>query len=151
MRGIVKGKRIYNTAHWKQLKEQFTKKGRCAACGDTDENVEYVLHHKHYRNAGNERPEDVEVLCRNCHTWITFWLKEWGNRSFSVEAIVNDGGWKRYWEGYCISMEMPLSDDICLLLDMQDRDIREGLMSDEEWNELAKERRREFLTEPALF
>ena len=26
------------------------------------------LHHVHYRSLGNEQPEDVELLCRECHT-----------------------------------------------------------------------------------
>ena len=36
----------------------------CEECEDT-ENI--TGHHKHYLNLGNEPPEDIEVLCWNCH------------------------------------------------------------------------------------
>ena len=38
---------------------------RCERCGK--ESVPLDLHHVHYRLLGNEQPEDVELLCRECH------------------------------------------------------------------------------------
>ena len=36
----------------------------CERCGAT-ENL--TGHHRHYLNLGNELPEDIEVLCWECH------------------------------------------------------------------------------------
>lgn len=36
----------------------------CERCGS---NSELEVHHKHYRMLGNEKPEDLEVLCPKCH------------------------------------------------------------------------------------
>ena len=36
----------------------------CKECGST-ENL--TGHHRHYMNLGNELPEDIEVLCWDCH------------------------------------------------------------------------------------
>jgi hypothetical protein len=34
------------------------------------------LHHRHYRSIGNEKLEDLEVLCRRCHELETFGRSE---------------------------------------------------------------------------
>lgn len=40
----------------------------CPKCGFQSGNkTKFVTHHRHYRTFGNERPEDVVVLCRPCH------------------------------------------------------------------------------------
>jgi 5-methylcytosine-specific restriction endonuclease McrA len=36
---------------------------RCERCGRLADDV----HHRTYRRLGHERPEDVEVLCADCH------------------------------------------------------------------------------------
>jgi 5-methylcytosine-specific restriction endonuclease McrA len=36
----------------------------CEECGATDD---ITGHHKHYLNLGNEPPEDIEILCWDCH------------------------------------------------------------------------------------
>jgi 5-methylcytosine-specific restriction endonuclease McrA len=55
-------------AQWKSLKGEIIEQrgNRCERCGA--ENVSLALHHLHYRSLGNEQPEDVELLCRECHT-----------------------------------------------------------------------------------
>jgi hypothetical protein len=41
---------------------------RCRGCNTTD-NLE--VHHRTYAHFGHERPEDLTVLCRECHDAIT--------------------------------------------------------------------------------
>jgi len=53
--------------HWKQLSKQLrAERGCCEVCGSEAEET----HHRHYRTFGNERPEDVVVLCHRCHCYI---------------------------------------------------------------------------------
>lgn len=56
-----------SSARWRELKNQILKLrgNRCQRCGH--ENASLDLHHLHYRSLGNEQPEDVELLCPECH------------------------------------------------------------------------------------
>lgn len=38
--------------------------GRCESCG---RRAALDLHHLHYRSVGEEKPEDLRALCRECH------------------------------------------------------------------------------------
>jgi 5-methylcytosine-specific restriction endonuclease McrA len=38
--------------------------GACQMCGSTDR---IQVHHLNYDNLGNEKPEDLLVVCRQCH------------------------------------------------------------------------------------
>ena len=38
--------------------------GRCERCGGK---VPVFLHHRHYRTLGEEQPEDLLALCKECH------------------------------------------------------------------------------------
>lgn len=51
--------------HWKTLSSFIRKlyKNKCQMCG----NKGWVVHHKTYRNRGNEYPEDLTLLCDKCH------------------------------------------------------------------------------------
>ncbi len=41
----------------------------CDRCGFTSgSRKEFVVHHRHYRTFGSERPEDVCLLCKPCHS-----------------------------------------------------------------------------------
>lgn len=67
-----------DSAHWMQLRELRkalqTVDGsvHCATCWDTQsERNLFDLHHRHYDNWGQERIEDVVLLCRPCHEAIT--------------------------------------------------------------------------------
>jgi 5-methylcytosine-specific restriction endonuclease McrA len=41
---------------------------RCGYCSYTSlVEIPLDVHHKTYKNFGNESPEDLEVLCRHCH------------------------------------------------------------------------------------
>lgn len=55
-----------NGAEWRAFRAQILKErgGRCEACRATGP---MPLHHLTYANFGNERSEDVAVLCVECH------------------------------------------------------------------------------------
>jgi hypothetical protein len=57
-----------SSAEWKSLKSEIIEQrgNRCKRCREGSTSLE--LHHVHYRSLGNEQPEDVELLCRECHT-----------------------------------------------------------------------------------
>jgi hypothetical protein len=59
--------RISSTA-WKNLRAELIelRGSRCERC--KEETASLDLHHIHYRSLGDEQPEDVELLCRECHT-----------------------------------------------------------------------------------
>lgn len=41
---------------------------KCAKCGFVGTaQKQFVVHHRHYRNLGEELPEDVVILCHACH------------------------------------------------------------------------------------
>lgn len=55
------------SGQWQSLRRRVKEeRGNCCErCGA--ENVSLALHHKHYGTLGKERPQDVEVLCQDCH------------------------------------------------------------------------------------
>ncbi len=55
-------------AQWKTLKRKVIEQrgSRCQRCGQVSPSL--ALHHVHYRSLGSEQPEDVELLCPECHT-----------------------------------------------------------------------------------
>jgi hypothetical protein len=57
-----------SSARWKSLKRKVIEQRgyRCERCAQ--ESASLALHHVHYRTLGSEQPEDVELLCRECHT-----------------------------------------------------------------------------------
>ena len=51
--------------HWREFRKTILKKRkRCQSCGIKEK---LNIHHKHYRNIGKEKNEDVIVLCQDCH------------------------------------------------------------------------------------
>jgi len=56
------------SANWKTLKRKVIEQrdNRCERC--EKESASLHLHHVHYRSLGSEQPEDVELLCPECHT-----------------------------------------------------------------------------------
>lgn len=66
--------RYLKSKHWKNKKAQYYKmyKYKCDLCKKC-----FVwkpsllnLHHRTYANIGNEKPTDLVLLCKNCHTKI---------------------------------------------------------------------------------
>lgn len=57
-----------SSAEWKRLKNTIVEQRghRCEHCGQ--ESVSLALHHVHYRTLGSEMPDDIELLCPECHT-----------------------------------------------------------------------------------
>lgn len=55
------------SADWKELKRVvISERGaRCERCACEDRTL--ALHHKHYRSLGRELPDDLELLCSDCH------------------------------------------------------------------------------------
>ena len=51
---------------WKDKRWKALERGwhRCCLCG-AEECLH--VHHRSYDNLGDERPEDLEVLCKHCH------------------------------------------------------------------------------------
>lgn len=85
--------RISN-AEWKTLKRKVAEQrgDRCERCGG--EGVSLELHHVHYRTLGNEKPEDVELLCRECHAKAD--ERRRPKRNYTEEGLIvgSDGD---YW------------------------------------------------------
>ena len=56
------------SSHWKVTREKALDRAglRCQLCGNQTGQLD--VHHNNYRNLGNERPEDLIVLCRTCHS-----------------------------------------------------------------------------------
>ena len=56
------------TPHWRDVRKRFWNsklhKGKCYACGAT-QNLQ--VHHKTYKRIGNERMNDLLLLCGDCH------------------------------------------------------------------------------------
>jgi 5-methylcytosine-specific restriction endonuclease McrA len=59
---------VMSSPQWESLKRKVIEQrgNRCERCGQESASLE--LHHVHYRSLGSEQPEDVELLCRECHT-----------------------------------------------------------------------------------
>ena len=59
-------KEYLETDHWKKTRAKALKKAnyKCELCNSTKE---LNVHHKTYGNRGKEKPEDLIVLCHNCH------------------------------------------------------------------------------------
>lgn len=59
---------IKSTA-WKQKAEEAKARAgnRCQVCNRSRAEVQLDAHHRTYDHLGNEKPEDITVLCRECH------------------------------------------------------------------------------------
>lgn len=54
---------------WKVKRNDAIKRAgyKCQGCGLSKWSVELEVHHKTYKNFGNELDDDLEVLCPDCH------------------------------------------------------------------------------------
>ncbi len=54
------------TEHWETKKLEALERShhKCQICGGTER---LEVHHNTYENKGNEKPEDLIVLCKKCH------------------------------------------------------------------------------------
>ncbi len=60
-------KEYMQTEHWRDTREAAICRAhdRCQVCGDTEGKLN--AHHNTYVNLWDEQPEDLVVLCRECH------------------------------------------------------------------------------------
>lgn len=56
---------------------------KCQRCGYTKFSKRLEVHHKTYDHFKHERPEDLEVVCKECHQFAD---EERRNRTFSKQA-----------------------------------------------------------------
>lgn len=58
-------KQYLKSNHWDIKRRGILKNNnRCANCNET---LNLEIHHLNYKNLGNEKLEDLIVLCKNCH------------------------------------------------------------------------------------
>jgi hypothetical protein len=59
-----------NSAPWRKLrKAKIVQAGeKCERCGLSKWSVKLEVHHKNYKHFKNERMEELEVLCPDCHS-----------------------------------------------------------------------------------
>lgn len=57
------------TEHWQKIKKTACKRVqyKCEKCGQNPGRGRLHVHHLTYVNRGNEKPEDLQVLCDVCH------------------------------------------------------------------------------------
>ena len=57
------------TEHWKNIRERALLRAnhKCRMCGSKEK---LQVHHNTYNNIGNERNEDLTVLCKECHEFL---------------------------------------------------------------------------------
>jgi hypothetical protein len=57
-----------SSSHWIQKRVEILQQanGLCEICSQPANQV----HHLHYRSIGNEQPEDLMAVCRECHELI---------------------------------------------------------------------------------
>lgn len=63
-------KRYLKTLHWKQIREKVLQRanGKCEICGyEPWKPTGLQVHHKTYKNRGNERLDDLVAVCPWCH------------------------------------------------------------------------------------
>ena len=57
------------TKHWKDIRKKALIRAnhKCRMCGSKEK---LQVHHNTYNNLGNERNEDLTVLCKECHEFL---------------------------------------------------------------------------------
>ena len=58
-----------NSNAWIQKSEEAKRRAgyRCQVCNRSSREAVLDAHHRTYERLGHERPEDITVLCRDCH------------------------------------------------------------------------------------
>ncbi len=62
-------KEYIKSQEWREKAEEAKARAgnRCQVCNRSRAEVQLDAHHRTYERLGNERPEDISVLCRECH------------------------------------------------------------------------------------
>ena len=94
-----------NPEHWAILQQRRREiqnvdgKVHCGTCDDIEGGAfRFELHHRHYDNFGNERIEDVILLCVPCHEAITARIrsKRYAAGDMSIEHEIKEQSTPRY-------------------------------------------------------
>ena len=57
-----------NSKHWENFKREYSSKNKIDRCYLCSRKLkEYHFHHTNYENVGNEKANDVRVVCPSCH------------------------------------------------------------------------------------
>ena len=95
------------SAAWKRLRDAKIKQvsGRCEKCNKSKWSVRLEVHHLDYKHFKQERLEDLQVLCPNCHSGADQERVEETVEDRSGSAIIrgfenwmdrgNNSGWRR--------------------------------------------------------
>lgn len=61
-----------SSEHWRKIRNHIYKSnnGVCERCGVVLPSAHMNVHHKTYKNIGNEQDEDLCLLCENCHSIV---------------------------------------------------------------------------------
>jgi 5-methylcytosine-specific restriction endonuclease McrA len=75
--GTLVGRQRYQeylrSPEWRARREVVARRsgGVCERCGGRSGEDARDLHHLHYRTLYDERPEDLQHLCRSCHRFVS--------------------------------------------------------------------------------
>ena len=115
-----------------RMKEEAAKKAagyRCQVCNTSRHEVSLDAHHRSYANLGDEKPDDITVLCRSCHElfsnhgkvqdpkrikeadFVAILNSFWGRMFFEYGvSMENVGRWRRYETEKGIARELTCGD-----------------------------------------
>lgn len=69
---VCSGDKYLNTKHWKAIRIKAFEyyNGVCQRCGDYMTQNNFTIHHRSYKNLGNEKMTDLVLYCNRCHAII---------------------------------------------------------------------------------
>lgn len=94
------------SSEWKKKRKAAVKQahGICQRCGRTEYSRRIEVHHRTYERLGRELPEDLEVICVECHRYADAErAEETENRRLDNLWEARLDGWatKVYGEDWC--------------------------------------------------
>lgn len=84
---------------WKRKAEEAKKRAgfRCQICNKHDMVSPINAHHRTYERLGHELPEDITVLCQECHALFSLKLQKQQPESLQGDLRIEILGGGRYW------------------------------------------------------
>jgi len=78
--------------HWKCMRKLclFLAKNCCQECGEKHYQYNLQLHHLEYDNLYDEDPDDLLVLCKECHHNIHFPINNKEEEDFDMDSVIDD-------------------------------------------------------------
>ena len=69
---VCKSSEYLNTRHWRRIRKYIYDKreGVCERCGQKYESAHMNVHHKTYEHIGDEREDELCLLCEHCHAIV---------------------------------------------------------------------------------